>query len=297
MKIFDFATLQSVDLIVDATYKGGNKGNTGDDPISKLLGTGNQGGFRHRGSIIPSDLNLVVLMSSLEDPEWPDSLDVERGQFIYYGDNKRPGHDLHDTEKKGNIILRDIFSFLHQGQRDKIPPIFIFTKGAKGRDVIFKGLAVPGENVKTAEDLVAIWKAVPEGRFQNYKAVFTILDEPVIKRKWIDSIKNDRNSLESAPGNWIKWIKKGKTVPLIAKKSRQFMTKAEQLPSSPQNKAIVETILDRFKDDPYEFEKCAMEIARLMDQNIIEYELTRRWVDGGRDAIGKYRIGNPDNGM
>lgn len=32
-----------------------------------------------------------------------------------------------------------------------------------------------------------------------------------------------------------------------------------------------------------------------MDKNVIECVNTRPWLDGGRDALGKYRIGNNDN--
>ena len=55
--------------------------------------------------------------------------------------------------------------------------------------------------------------------------------------------------------------------------------------------------MDYFKKDPYSFEKCVTEITRMMDKNIVDYELTRRWADGGRDAIGKYRIGNKDSSI
>ena len=44
-------------------------------------------------------------------------------------------------------------------------------------------------------------------------------------------------------------------------------------------------------DDAYKFEKCAAHIAQLMDKNIVSYDMTRTRRDGGRDAIGKYRIG------
>lgn len=35
-----------------------------------------------------------------------------------------------------------------------------------------------------------------------------------------------------------------------------------------------------------------MEIAKLIIPNIHQYEITRPWRDGGRDAIGSYRIGH-----
>lgn len=34
-----------------------------------------------------------------------------------------------------------------------------------------------------------------------------------------------------------------------------------------------------------------------MDKNVVDYDLTRRWADGGRDAIGKYKIGTKDSAV
>lgn len=47
----------------------------------------------------------------------------------------------------------------------------------------------------------------------------------------------------------------------------------------------------------YDFEMCAVEIVRLMDKNVISCDRTRPWRDGGRDAVGKYRIGSEVNGI
>ena len=44
-KVVPFDRLTSCDLDVDANYEGGMKGNTGDDPINRLVAGGNQGGF------------------------------------------------------------------------------------------------------------------------------------------------------------------------------------------------------------------------------------------------------------
>ena len=70
-----------------------------------------------------------------------------------------------------------------------------------------------------------------------------------------------------------------------------YRKKSEQLPSSKRNQQIVGTIYDFFKEDPYEFEHCAAKIATMMDANIVSIDVTRRWRDGGRDAVGLYRIG------
>jgi hypothetical protein len=44
-------------------------------------------------------------------------------------------------------------------------------------------------------------------------------------------------------------------------------------------------------DDPYEFEACAAKLWQMQVSNASNLELTRRFRDGGRDAIGTYRIG------
>jgi hypothetical protein len=169
--VFEFGSLSASDLIIDAVYQGGTKGNTGDDPLGRLIpGAGNQGGFRSVGSWDAP--RLVVLYSSIDDSDWPDDIDVYTGVFTYFGDNKKPGFALHDTPRRGNRMLQGCFSLLHSAppERSKIPPFLIFTKGSKGRDVVFRGLAVPGVDGDASEDLVAIWRSKSGERFQNYRA-------------------------------------------------------------------------------------------------------------------------------
>ena len=110
MKIYPFDKLSDCDLIIDAVYEGGKKGNVGDDPINKLLPVGNQGGFRYAGSL--NNLKYIILYTSGENIDWPDTIDTETGIFQYYGDNKKPGHELHDTKKNGNTILKNLFESL-----------------------------------------------------------------------------------------------------------------------------------------------------------------------------------------
>ena len=62
-----------------------------------MPGSGNQGAFRAAGN--GEDKKFVVLYTSGEDPDWPDHLDLNTGQFVYFGDNKTPGHELHDTRR------------------------------------------------------------------------------------------------------------------------------------------------------------------------------------------------------
>jgi Restriction endonuclease AspBHI N-terminal len=174
-----FNDLSTADLVIDAIYQGDRKGNSADDPISHLLKVSNQGGFRYRGSL--DSLDLVVLVSSMNDPDWPDTLDRQSGTFVYFGDNKRPGRGLHDTLRFGNDLLRRFFESAHSGSADrsKVPPIFVFAKTGEWRDVRFLGLAVPGApDVQSYDDLVAVWRTNAGLRFQNYRARFTILDIP-----------------------------------------------------------------------------------------------------------------------
>jgi hypothetical protein len=300
IKEISFEKLVKADLFVDALYKGGTPGNTGDDPISKLNGCGNQGGFRYVGSTTEG-VKLCALYSSLTDKDWPDALDPVSGVFVYYGDNKSPGYDLHDTRRKGNLILRDAFNTLHSGQREKVPSFFIFTRGTSGRDVFFRGLAVPGARGHgSREDLIAIWKTKGDRRFQNYRSIFTILDEPRITRNWIDDIRLGNKFSVNAPTSWLEWIKRAEYRPLLAPRAVTHRSKQQQLPEHGLKRDILETIVNYFKKHPggeYAFENCAAEIAVLMDSNITRYDLTRPWRDGGRDALGKYRIGNPQNAI
>jgi hypothetical protein len=172
-----------------------------------------------------------------------------------------------------------------------VPPFFVFTKGLKGRDVVFRGLCVPGAEGHVWEDLVAVWRSRDGKRFQNYKSLFTVLDVPCVSRAWLaDAISGDPFS-PNAPKNWLRWINEGTYTPLVTKPTLQHRSRAQQMPASETQRDIVETIYKYFKDDPYGFEQCAVEIAKLMDRNIQEVETTRRSRDGGRDAIGIYRVG------
>src|SRR5215211_2004660 len=106
-KIFPFADLSSSDLLIDAIYKGGTANTTAADPLSRLMHCGNMGGSRKVGR--SNWTRYVVLYSSQSDREWPDYLDSATGLFTYYGDNKTPGSELHDTMRGGNKLLADVF--------------------------------------------------------------------------------------------------------------------------------------------------------------------------------------------
>lgn len=295
---YKFNELPNCDLIVDALYRGGTKGNAGDDPLSKLLDCENQGGFRKRGTTHPFQLHYVVIYSTLMDLDWMDFLDEVKGLFTYFGDNKIPGHMLHETRKKGNLVLRESFNRLHIGDRISIPPFFVFTKGIDGRDVVFRGLAVPGaKSLNQYEDLIAIWKSKDKKRFQNYKAIFTILDVAEIKREWLSDLVNGNMLSDNCPKVYQKWVEKGVYKPLKAEKTIEIRKKNQQIPANQEGMKIIGTIHKYFDGRAHDFEKCAAELVKMMDTNIISCDVTRPTRDGGRDAIGKYAIGLKDNAI
>ena len=234
------------------------------------------------------------------DPDWPDKLNIANGLLVYYGDNKRPGHKLHDTPKKGNRLLRFCFQEIHNTppHRERLPPFFIFTKGPMGRDVIFRGLAACGSPmINPIDDLIAVWKSSKGTRFQNYKANFTILSEPIISRAWIKDLHAGNPLSENCPKTWLRWVETGEYEALQAKSTLSHRVKKEQLPSTERDWQIINNIYGYFKDNPFGFEHCAAKIASLMDKNIISYDVTRPWRDGGRDAIGTYRIGTESDNI
>jgi hypothetical protein len=172
-----FDQLSGCDLVLDRVYKGGNAGNAADDPLARLLpGVGNQGGFRAMGKAARDAVRLVVLYTSGAEPDWPDELDPYTGAFTYFGDNRSPGRELHDTPRKGNLLLRTVFERAHSGPdgRTKVPPFLLFDKPGTGRDVRFRGLLAPGsDRISGEEDLVAVWRTTKGQRFQNYRARFS----------------------------------------------------------------------------------------------------------------------------
>ena len=291
-RIFLFDELETVDLHVDAVYQGGRVGNAGDDPFPRLLKVSNMGGFRYRGKL--DALEVVVLTSTLSDPDWPDELDRETGVFTYYGDNKRPGRALHATPRNGNELLRRIFTAAHDGNsgRRSVPPVLVFANTGEWRDVTFLGLAVPGTSEQLlADDLIAIWRTANGKRFQNYRARFTILDESVVSRQWLKEVVAGRPHSPLAPHAWMDWIRRGRYRPLKSTRSIEHRTKNEQLPSSTEGIAIIDAIQKYFAGCPHDFEKCAAAIARLMLPDIAQLDVTRPSRDGGRDAVGKLRLG------
>lgn len=288
--------LADTDLIVDHVYGGSRNGNASDDPLPGLLGVDSGAGFRHLGKRPSIDtLKLLVLVTNFNDPDWPDHLNTESGLFTYYGDNKT-ARGIHDTPRQGNQILRNLFDARHSPVSfDHFPVILLFGGTGQYRDMRFLGLAVPGaQNLGPDDDLVAIWRSKgPDNfRFQNYKSIFTILDVPVVSREWLNDIKaGDAVTSRHAPKPWLEWVSGRRYSPLYAPHSIDIRNKDQQLPQSAEDFRILALIHEKYQDNPIGFEAAAVEISRLFMPDIGHCEITRPWRDGGRDAVGGYRIG------
>lgn len=132
-------------------------------------------------------VRLAALFTTGSEPDWPDLLDVHTGQFTYFGDNRSAGRELHATRRQGNALLRHVFDAARgtPNDRGRVCPFFLFEKAGAGRDIRFRGLLAPGSSrVGEQEELVAVWRTASGMRFQNYRAIFTVLDVPVVSRAW-----------------------------------------------------------------------------------------------------------------
>ncbi|MBL1085848.1 restriction endonuclease [Streptomyces actinomycinicus] len=292
-----FSDLETADLQVDALYAGGTSGNSGDDPMSKLIkGIGNQGGFRYAGSPTNRTVKLAVLYTSGGEVDWPDYLDVQTGTFTYYGDNRKPGQGLHETPRSGNVLLRDAFAASHEtpADRAKVPPFLLFEKAARtGRSVLFRGLLAPGGPTMTSDDeLAAIWRATAGKRFQNYRAHFTVLDTDRIPRSWIQYVLAGGDPLAGeCPEVWRTWVESRVYRPLLAPATTTIRSKTDQLPEDITGVAMLEEIRGYFRGREHDFEACAVAIWRLIAPSTGAVDVTRPSRDGGRDAVGTYVLG------
>lgn len=286
-------SLASENLVLDMTYEGGNTGNLGDDPISKLLpGVGNQRGFRPKAKSL-AKARIIALVMSGKEVAWPNTLDPFSGLLTYFGDNRKPGVEL--DVPYGNRLLLEMFTAAWDGKRDVIPPLLVFEKTGVGRNVMFRGLAVPGaKGIAKGDDLVAVWRSSNGARFQNYRALFTILDVNRVDREWLTEVKQGVDSAKNAPQAWRSWVQTGTYTPLISKRIGT-RSKSEQLPATEADLSLLKALHATFANDPYAFEACAVEIWRLLAENTGEVNLTRPWRDGGRDALGTYLFGPPSD--
>ncbi len=137
---------------------------------------------------------------------------------------------------------------------------------------------------------MAIWKTSNGQRFQNYRAVFTTLDAPVMPRKWIEELAQGAGS-SHAPKAWRQWVDAGRYSILAAEPTTNVRSVEEQVPDTPDKRAILHCVWSHFKASPVAFEAFAARVYQMTDQRVIVDLITRGAVDGGRDAIGRYLLG------
>src|SRR5690606_33187777 len=114
-----------------------------------------------------------------------------------------------------------------------------------------------------------------------------------INRSWIEAtISGAPNALDLAPTAWRDWVASGRYRPLRSPRTLSHRTKAEQLPTSATERAILDAIYSYFAEWSVGFEYCAAALVRLMLPDVASLDVTRPSRDGGRDALGKLRIGS-----
>ena len=138
---------------------------------------------------------------------------------------------------------------------------------------------------------MAVWKTTEGQRFQNYKSVFTILDAAVISQTWLKTLIGSGRTTVHAPAAWTEWVATGRYRPLISEPTTVVRSNEEQTPDTPIKVEILSAVYNHFKNDPFAFEAFAARIFQMHDRRVIIDEVTQRTVDGGRDAIGRYRLG------
>lgn len=296
MNRVSYNNIETSSLVIDCLYEDSREHGSpiNGQPLLKLFpGIGNMKGIRVIGNT--PEWKLYVLTSTENEPDWPDALDEASGILTYWGDNRTPGKELHD--QPGNKFFREIFSRAALGvdQRKRVPPGFYFTHGDVGRDMIFRGMIIPKTNeVANSEELISVWRSSHGERFQNYRARFTILDASEIDLRWIRSILEGKELKNLSPNAWQKWVNKGVIKPLEAPRTLEYRKKAKQLPEMNSEMEILNLIHKYFEGNDSLFEYFSTTIWRISDSRVSSWRITRPTRDGGRDAIGKYRIG-PDS--
>ena len=290
-----FSQLEGIHLAAGAVYEGGSNGNISDDPLARLLKGGNSGGFRYCGSV--ESLNYLIITINTDNRQWLDTIDPESGTIACYGDNRSPGHGIHDTPKHGNLILRKLFKNLHSSKdpRCHVPPIFLFSKHpnkASPRSIRFLGLCAPGSpGLKPSDDLTRKQKRFESKPFWNYRATFTLLDIPVIKRAWIDDLETSRKDSPHRPIVWKMWHKSGLYRPLQQEHRLGVRLPGMQLPTDDLRKAMLFKLYRYFSSEPYQFLHFAADIYARTDSKITLGRVRRHPSGGAYGITGHFRLG------
>jgi hypothetical protein len=295
LNIIPFAQLEGAHLAAGTVYEGGDSGNLSDDPLARLLKGGNSGGFRYCGSV--DNLNYLIITINTDSRKWTDTINPESGTVVCYGDNRSPEHGIHDTPRHGNLILKNIFKSLHSSiePRCHVPPIFLFGKhpnNASPRSIRFLGLCAPGSpGLEAPNDLRRKQKRFESRPFWNYRATFTLLDIPVIKRAWIHDLETGEKDSPHRPIVWKMWLKSGLYRPLQQGRRYRVRSSDMQLPTDDLRKALLLKLYRYFSSEPYKFLHFAADIYALTDSKITLGRVRRHAHDEPYAIDGNFRLG------
>lgn len=236
-----------------------------------------------------------MLVTNLGETEWPDRLNPETGEFIYYGDNRSPGKAIGATPAGGNRLLEKVFNQVHHGERATVPPFVCFEsfKGADGMYMRFLGLAAPGgPNVSGLQDLVAVWRIKDNERFQNYRALFSVLAAETVTHDWLEDLVAGVPAADSkhCPLTWRRWVTNGTYKLLQCERTIRVRAREEQQPQARGEERVLDSIFESLNSREFEFATAS--IVNMMDDKFMNLEVTRAVRDGGRDVVGKYRVGH-----
>ncbi|MFF3225388.1 restriction endonuclease [Nocardia suismassiliense] len=298
-RIVAYDDLGTADLHIDRIYAGKTLNGRSLDPVSRIFGVGVQGGIRFKGSAVGNSVQLVVLYSTGDSPDWRDQLDSQTGILTYYGDNKEPGGSLLETHLRGNIALHHAFKAGRGSEQDRqnVPPFFYFERvQKKGSLVRFRGLAVPGAEAMTSEEeLSAPWWSRDGKRFQNYCARFTILDAPTVSRSWIAGLVSGAPSLSAGcPDAWRQWVENRTYRALVAPSTDLAREIEGQIPTDAVGIEFLETIRRHFAGGA-NFQEFAHAVWQFMAPGTERQAVTRGGHYGRSYLGGKYLIG-PEGG-
>jgi hypothetical protein len=157
----------------------------------------------------------------------------------------------------------------------------------------FLGLACPGaQGMSALEDLVAVWRVQGHLRFQNYRAVFTILKEETISHAWLQDLVDGTPPADSVhcPEAWRRWSRSGTYSALRSVRAVRPRTRDEQVPQGRLEQQVLQRLFDEVT--PREFEFLAAELLPLIDGRFGEVVVTQAVRDGGRDVLARYRVGH-----
>lgn len=199
MAIYNFDELVDAPIIKNCVYKYGVSDNGSvKNPLTELLGVGNNGGIRPKRTRDGTDYAYFVLVSN--NHTWGDEYDPTTGLFRYHGDNSDNSEKAEN--KRGNKSLLKMLN-------GRIAPLLIFktTWGEEGgsRDAFrFIGVAKPiRRSDGTLDYSKEIFGSGPDS-FENYVYNLKVLDTGEADiRPWLTALfEKSPNADDLSPEDW-----------------------------------------------------------------------------------------------